>query len=1150
MVLTPEGGSMKYLAVALAATALSGWQVSASEPSAAPGGPINIDIARGGDSVTFPMTSPDATARAGDFTLSGWVWPEDASAGDAPLVAVADQGTVRFALNLVKGRPTVIAGATRIAADATMPVGRWTHFAVRNDADGMVLYVNGRSAGRTRRLEGLAAGGTMTIAPRRSGEQAFAGRMADLRLDRSAVPVASIASEAGRVPDADLVGFTTNSPTWPVQKKQQIGQETPQSADTLPKSGAPYSAPIAKPIPDLPALASGADGRWTVNGWRLVAAPDVRDAGAVLSKAGYDVSGWRVATVPGTVLTTLVDRGVYPDPAYGLNNMAIPEKLSRQAYWYRTQFRVPAGEAATNTFLTFKGINYAAEIWVNGRLVGDVKGAFVRGRFDISKVAPAGTVAAVAVKILPPPHPGIAQEESLKAGAGENGGMLVLDGPTFVAAEGWDWIPSIRDRNMGIWQPVLIEQVSAARIGDPQIVTTLPKPDNSVANVEIRVPVENLTDQPVETVVRAGFDDVAVSRSVRLAPRQRTVVSFMPAEFPQLAVRNPKLWWPNGYGKPNLHDLRVETSIAGRRSDEQTTRFGIRQVTYDMSLMDEAGELRRVGIDLSRARSLGQHVVDGTHEGIRKVKGGWAASLAPGAIASPAVTRIDGEKELAPHLVIRVNGVRIAARGGNIGMDDFMKRIERDRLEPFFRLHRDGNMNIIRNWVGQNTEDVFFDLADEYGLMVLNDFWESTQDYNQQVDDVPLFMDNAQDVVTRYRNHPSIVAWIGRNEGVPQPSLNVALQSLIEKEDGTRLYMGSSNNVNLAGSGPYDWREPETYFTEHAKGFAVELGTPSFPTLESWKRAIPKEDLWPISDAWAYHDWHQDRGGSVKTYMDAMRVRFGEPTSLEDFSGKAQLLQYDSYRAIFEGFNAGLWKTNSARMLWMTQPAWPSSAWNIFSSDYDTQASYYAVQKASEPVHVQMNLPDHRIVVVNNTRAPLRGLKVRVRMTDLEGRTVVDRSVRLDAAREGVSEAMTIAPETLKANPVTLVSLEATDAQGVSLSRNFYWEGRQPSDLQSMTRMPKAGLAASASAKVDGSETAATITLRNATQTPIIEAKATLFDAAGEQVLPAYFTDNYVSLLPGEERVIDVRYPTSRATGQVSVRLSGWNVAPSSVAVR
>lgn len=1143
---------MRYLAVALAATALSGTQPSAEALAASPVKRTNVEIARGGDSVSVPIAaaSPDAGARPGDFTLSGWLWPRDASAANAPLLAAVDQAAPGFAINLVKRRVIVMAGATRLAADATITPGRWTHVAVSNGADGLVLYVDGRRVARGRRLDGAAMQGTMTLAPRQAGQQAFAGRVADLHIDPFATAPAAIAAEAGRRPQTDLIAFATNSPTWPVQKKQQIGQETPQPAETLPVSRAPLSAPVAKPIHDLPVLTSGTDGRWTVNGWRLVAAPDVRDAGPIVSQPGYDVSTWHVATVPGTVLTTLVDRGVYPDPGYGLNNMAIPEKLSRQAYWYRTQFRVPAADAAAHTFLTFKGINYAAEVWVNGQLVGDVKGAFVRGRFDLSKVAAPGSMAAIAVKILPPPHPGIAHEESLTAGAGENGGMLVLDGPTFVAAEGWDWIPSVRDRNMGIWQPVLIEQVGPARIGDAQVVTTLPKPDNSLAQVEIRIPVENLSDQAVETIVRAQFDDVTVSRSISLAPHQTTVVAFLPGDYSQLTVREPLLWWPNGYGKPNLHDLHIAASVAGKPSDARTTRFGIRQVTYDMSLMDEAGDLRRVGIDLSRARTLGQQIVDGSHEGIRKAKGGWAASLAPGAIRSPAVTPIEGEAELAPHLVLRVNGVRIAARGGNIGMDDFMKRVERERLEPFFRLHRDGNMNIIRNWVGQNTEDTFYDLADEYGLMVLNDFWESTQDYNQQVDDVPLFMSNAKDVVARYRNHPSIVAWIGRNEGVPQPVLNNALQSLIATEDGTRLYMGSSNTVNLAGSGPYDWREPETYFTDHAKGFAVELGTPSFPTLESWKRAIPKEDLWPISDAWAYHDWHQDRGGSVKTYMDAMRVRFGEADSLEDFSGKAQLLQYDSYRAIFEGFNAGLWKTNSGRMLWMTQPAWPSSAWNIFSSDYDTQASYYAVQKASEPVHVQMNLPDHRIVVVNNTREPLPGMTVRVRIADLQGKIIAERAVRVDAAREAVTDAMTIPPGTLASSPVTLVSLEAVDDKGISRSRNFYWQGRQPSDLKGMTSMPKAELTAAMTARIDGAETAATITLRNATQTPVIEAKATLFDAAGHQVLPAYFTDNYVSLLPGEERVIAVRYPTTRAAGPVSVRLTGWNVAPSTVSVR
>ncbi|RYY05236.1 MAG: glycoside hydrolase family 2, partial [Alphaproteobacteria bacterium] len=333
---------------------------------------------------------------------------------------------------------------------------------------------------------------------------------------------------------------------------------------------------------------------------------------------------------------------------------------------------------------------------------------------------------------------------------------------------------------------------------------------------------------------------------------------------------------------------------------------------------------------------------------------------------SPAVTPVNDAPGLSPYLVIRVNGVRIAARGGNIGMDDFMKRTERSRLEPFFRLHKDAHLNIIRNWVGQNTEESFYELADEYGLMILNDFWESTQDYNIEAQDPQLFLANAVDTIKRYRNHPSIVVWFGRNEGVPQPIVNEGLQDAIARLDGTRIYMGSSNRVNLQNSGPYNWRPPVEYFTEHAKGFSVESGTPSLPTLEAWKRAIPEPDRWPIGDTWAYHDWHQTGNGAVKTYMDALARRFGPGTSLEDFERKAQMMQYESYRAIFEGMNAGLWTQNSGRMLWMTQPAWPSSAWQIFSSDYDTHSSFYGVKKASEPVHVQMNLPDHKVVLVNN----------------------------------------------------------------------------------------------------------------------------------------------------------------------------------------
>ncbi len=248
----------------------------------------------------------------------------------------------------------------------------------------------------------------------------------------------------------------------------------------------------------------------------------------------------------------------------------------------------------------------------------------------------------------------------------------------------------------------------------------------------------------------------------------------------------PRLWWPNGYGAPNLYDLTVSVSDATRQapSDSAALRVGIRELTYNLSLFDHAGRLRRVQVDPTLGSMRGERLIDIRHEAIARTPNGWAESLTDQGESSPAVLPA-ADVSLAPYLVIRVNGVPIAARGGSWGMDDSRKRITRDRLEPFFRLHRDAHLNIIRNWLGQNTEDVFYDLADEYGLLVLNDFWVSTQDFQLEPEDPALFLANARDVISRYRNHPSIAVWFGRNEGVPQPILNEGLDDLVARLDGS-----------------------------------------------------------------------------------------------------------------------------------------------------------------------------------------------------------------------------------------------------------------------------------------------------------------------------------------------------------------------------
>ncbi|PIB89901.1 LamG-like jellyroll fold domain-containing protein [Caulobacter sp. FWC2] len=1131
----------------LAATALTLATPVAAAAQAA-WGPYNADFPAGGGGLSRPLAGKaegDILPAGGPWSIHGWVQVSEAVSAPSLVAGLGDPEAGGRFLTVDGGAFGVWTGGQPLSVKAAIKPGDWRFVAAVSDGAKVTLYVDGASAGEAP-VAAAATPAIIALAPRKvAGFSPFAGRIADFAAEGRALSESEIKTAAARKPDP-LTVYESGSPNWPVQVRQMYGQVTPQEAWTRPKGKGAISAPVAKPAYAGPALVADGPDAWTLKRWSLVEAPKVAQDGAVVSTPTYDARAWYAATVPGTVLTTLVDRGVYPDPDYGLNNTAIPESLNKQAYWYRSSFETPASAAGKRLLLTFKGVNYAAEIWLNGEKLGELKGAFIRGQFDVTgKLKPGQN--ALAVKVSPPPHPGLAHEESLTAGVGENGGMMALDGPTFIASEGWDWIPSVRDRNTGLWQDVVLTASGEARLGDAHVVTTLPKADNSQADIEITAPVENLTGHPVQATVTAAFDGFNVSKTVTLAPGAGSVV-LSPAEFPQLSVAHPKLWWPNGYGDPALHDLKLSVAVDGQASDQKTIRFGIRQITYDLSLMNPSGHLRRVEVDFSKARQLGQDITDGSHEGIRKVADGWATSLTAQGDASPAVRDAD-DASLTPYLVIKVNGVKIAARGGNWGTDDWRKRVDRTRLEPYFRLHKDAHLNIIRNWVGQNTEDAFFDLADEYGLLVLNDFWDSTQDYNLEAQDVPLFLANAADVISRYRNHPSIVLWFGRNEGVPQPILNEGLEKLVHDLDGTRWYTGSSNRVNLQNSGPYSYKEPQTYFTDHAKGFSVEVGTPSFPTLEAFEAAVPAPDRWPISDSWAYHDWHPTGNGATKSFLDAMTAKLGAPTSLEDFERKAQLLNYETHRAIFEGMNQELWTKSSGRLLWMTQPAWPSTMWQILSHDYDTHAAFYGTQKGAEIIHVQMSQPDHRLALVNNGLTPIIGASLRARVLGLDGKLLADRTSRIDAGANSTALGETLDLSGPLAQGAVVVRLDLTAADGAPLSSNLYWTAKDAEGERKLSAMSAQPVSLAAAAGKSGAETLVTVTLANTGSAPALNGKLTLVDAKGARILPAYYADNYVSLLPGERRTVEIRYPGEARAG-AKVELRGWNVIPVAAKVR
>ena len=1179
--------------VALVAAAPAAMHAQATAPPAAAYGPFNAVFLAGGaglNKTLSPSTSLDGVwavamdgqgsgqpaiqdpilAGRASWTLAFWFESPESTQGTMLLAGMGDPAAedARFIgmkdnqLGLWLGRAQSSAGF--VAGDQALDSGKWHLAVATSDGEHVILYADGRQVATSAIAQGSVAA-VLEMAPSPLTDVAdghFGGKIEGLKIFRAALTAVQVKAMADAPPDFSEPTYEEASQHWPVETRAQAGYSAPQDPSTMPHGKGGIQKPVAKEpsAADLHCKLAG-DNLWKLaGGWRLQAAPEVKATGEEISKAGFADKDWLVATVPGTALTTMIDRGIYPDPDYGLNNLAIPESLAHQDYWYRVEFKTPAATHGQRLTLSFEGVNYAAEVWMNGKKLGGFTGAFLRGKFDVTDVA-AGGENALAVRVSPPPHPGIPNEQSLKGGPGENGGMEVLDGPTFSAAEGWDWIPGIRDRDTGIWQDVTLTATGPVEIGDLNVITTLPKPDRSEADVEIEVPLTDAGNAETDGELTATFDDVKVTKNVRLAPGE-TVVRLEPAEFAQLKVQNPRLWWPNGYGDPALHTLNVSFATGAKTSATKKIEFGMREVSYELSLFDASGHLKRVEVLPSRTHDDAVPLVDGTHQGIRQIFDwtpnqvlpgqtlpdwmlhAWVQTLEPGAEGSASVRPVDGGWP-GPDLVIKVNGVRIAARGGNWGMDDMLKRVSTEHLEPYFRLHRDAHVNMIRNWMGQNTEESFYALADKYGLMVWNDFWESTQSYNLEAEDPALFLKNAGDTILRYRHHPSIVVWCGRNEGVPQPTINEGLAELVRTLDHTRYYTGSSNQVNLRNSGPYQFQPLETYYRIN-RGFSVELGIPSVPTLESMKSFIPEPDRWPISDTWAYHDWHQSGNGAVQPYMAHMETEFGAPTSLEDFERKAQMLDYVGHRAIFEGFAAHLWQPNSARMIWMTQPSWPSMEWNFLSWDYDTQSSFYGTQKACEPIHAQLNLTDGSVDLINLGAA--QSFKVRTLVESLDGKILSDNTNQVQGAADDRTPVAKPDLATLAAGHTIFVRLEVSDAAGTPVSDNFYWWAADEASYRELNSLAPAALTASATSATSSGERGVTVQVKNTGSAAALMVKLTLEDAAtGQRILPAYYSDNYVSLLPGEERTVNVQFPAGEEKPEIGLR--GWNLSAQTIAV-
>jgi hypothetical protein len=846
-------------------------------------------------------------------------------------------------------------------------------------------------------------------------------------------------------------------------------------------------AAVLTAIVCFPVVAAPGDGGYEPpvflnGGWSLADVTKVSATGDVISSESYRPMNWHVATVPGTVLTSLVNDGIYPEPLFGENNRpwVIPDSLCRTSYWYRTQFSLPKSYANSLVQLNFDGINYIADVWLNGHDLGSIDGAFARGRFDVSSVVKRSGPNVLAVEILPPPDPGVPREHLIGSHEG-NGGILASDGPTFLCTISWDWIPGIRDRDIGIWQDVYLSAQQAVAIRDTDVTSALPLPHLDSADLTIRTTLVNSSARNIAGYLVGSFGNTSFRDPISLNAHETDSVALDPATVKQLHVVYPKLWWPNGYGPQNLYTLRLKfvesTQVV---SDIQSTIFGIRQITYSVP-----------------------NSVD---------------------------------------LTISVNGVPVLCKGGDWGLDEALKREPYSRLDAQIRLHRDAHYTMIRNWVGQSTSEEFYDLCDKYGILIWDEMFQPNPSDGPNPKDVGQYIANVREKILRFRCHPSIALWCGRNEGFPPPVIDDANRRIAADLDPERLYQPSSTDGRgVHSGGPYYWRAPRFYY-KYNEAFKTEIGSVSIPTLESVESMMPSYDWNKIDNDWAEHDLTNSAGGG-NWYPIALAQRYGPFNNLADFVRKGQMANYEAFRAMYEGRNSKLFNPVTGVLTWMSNPAQPSFVWQIYSWDLEPNASFFAVRKACEPVHIQLNQSDWHAEIINNTPQPLANYTAKVSVYNLNGEL---KSTHTDTITSQPSAATDDGLVNFPADlsPVHFVKLELRDARARLVSDNFYWRETSLDDFTALNSLPPATLTGTVSHHVAGSNIELTVTLTNHTSTPAIMAHLQLRRATSlRRVLPVYYSDNYISLLPGESKTISVEAALSDFNGEAPLLVvDGWNV--------
>jgi len=849
------------------------------------------------------------------------------------------------------------------------------------------------------------------------------------------------------------------------------------------------------------------------DGWKVQSSAQVGPAGDKVSEPGFSTQGWYSTSAPKTVFATLVENNVYKNPYYGMNLRSLPgveykagTQFANQdmpagspyavPWWYRKEFEIPAAARDKQIWMQFRGINYRAEIWINGRkLAGmdEVVGAFRRYDFNVTQFVHAGAKNAVALAVSAP-------------AANELGITWV------------DWNPTPPDKDMGLWQEVVVTTTGSVALRHPVVETRLDLPKAEIAHLTVRAYANNATAGPVKGTLRGkitgGGLAVDFSQDVELAANESKEITVSPDTVPSLNLLRPKLWWPYQMGEPFLHQLSLEFVTADKAvSDSRTIFFGIVQTDSEM-----------------------------TPEGYR---------------------------------LLKINGRPILIRGGGWA-PDMMLRVDESKREAEFRYVKEMGLNTIR-LEGKLEDESFLERADRDGILVMAgwcccDAWEKWGkwgDENKRVSVTSL-----RDQLLRLRKHPSLLMWLNGSDNPPPAEREQAYLD-VEKETHWLKPVASSATAKKAEvtgdsgvkmSGPYDYVPPDYWMLDTKAGGAYGFNTetspgPAVPPVEELKTFIPDDKLWPMNEVWSFH-----AGGgqfrNIDLFTHALEMRYGKPKDLADLAWKSQAMTYEGQRAMFEAYGRNKYKSTGI-IQWMLNNAWPSLIWHLYSYDLRPAGGYFGSKLALEPVHVQFSHDDRSVAVVNGTQQPQSGLKIVAKLFDTSGAEKFSRDAQLDIAADGVAKSIAI-PEPSGISSAYFLQLQLFAANGALFSRNFYWLSTKAdvldyaktewyytpqtdfADFTALQDLPRASVRATLHLAQGAEHDAAfRAVLENNGKTVAFLTRLRLVRGKErEEILPVFWDDNYISLLPGEKREVTVRVRKSDlGTVQPQLLVDGWNVA-------